>query len=137
MNKVIGNIHLSPGRSFQTGGRNFYELVPYLREEGRRHDFSHTINEFAFEGDDEYDPFKSAASTKMRQKMGIEANPLDGTTANVRMRTNCDVMFALTILALDNQITLHVPVLPQGRVYSFLDPGWALGECHELSILPE
>lgn len=49
MNKVIGNIHLSPGRSFQTG-RNVYELVPYLRDDGSRHDFSHTIHHFAFEG---------------------------------------------------------------------------------------
>ena len=49
VNKVIGNIHLSPGRSFQTG-RHVYELVPYLRDDGSRHDFSHTIHYFAFEG---------------------------------------------------------------------------------------
>jgi hypothetical protein len=49
VNKVIGNIHLSPGRSFQTG-RNVYELVPYLRDDGSRHDFSHHIHHLAFEG---------------------------------------------------------------------------------------
>lgn len=49
VNKVIGNIHLSPGRSFQTG-RNVYELVPYLRDDGSRHDFSHSIHHLAFEG---------------------------------------------------------------------------------------
>lgn len=50
VNKVIGNLHLSPGRSFQSGGRNYYELVPYLRDDGNRHDFSHTIHQLAFEG---------------------------------------------------------------------------------------
>jgi endoplasmic reticulum-Golgi intermediate compartment protein 3 len=49
VNKVIGNIHLSPGRSFQTG-RHVYELVPYLRDDGSRHDFSHVIHHLAFQG---------------------------------------------------------------------------------------
>lgn len=53
VNKVIGNIHLSPGRSFQTNSRNIYELVPYLRDDGSRHDFSHIIHHFAFEGEAE------------------------------------------------------------------------------------
>ncbi|EIN12528.1 endoplasmic reticulum-derived transport vesicle ERV46 [Punctularia strigosozonata HHB-11173 SS5] len=78
VNKVIGNIHLSPGRSFQSQGRSMYELVPYLREDGNRHDFSHTIHEFAFEGDDEYLPDKYKVSKEMRAKMGLEAGPLDG-----------------------------------------------------------
>jgi hypothetical protein len=49
VNKVIGNIHLSPGRSFSTNSRNLYELVPYLRDENK-HDFSHEVHHFAFEG---------------------------------------------------------------------------------------
>jgi hypothetical protein len=83
INKVIGNIHLSPGRAFQAGGRNIYDLVPYLAEDGRRHDFSHQIHHFRFEGDDEYDPRKSALSSSMRKKMGIEDHALD----NVEGRT--------------------------------------------------
>ena len=51
VNKVVGNIHLSAGRSFQTNSRNLYELVPYLRDEKDRHDFSHTIHHFAFESE--------------------------------------------------------------------------------------
>jgi len=50
VNKVIGNIHFSPGRSFQTNSRNVYELVPYLRDDGSRHDFSHHIHTFEFQG---------------------------------------------------------------------------------------
>jgi len=78
VNKVIGNIHLSPGRSFQTNSRNLYELVPYLREDGNRHDFSHTIHHFSFEGDDEYDISKAAVGRAMKERMGLSKNPLDG-----------------------------------------------------------
>jgi hypothetical protein len=77
INKVIGNLHLSPGRAFQAGGRNIYDLVPYLAEDGRRHDFSHRIHTFHFEGDDEYDPRKQTLSANMRKKMGIEDHALD------------------------------------------------------------
>ncbi|KAJ7928017.1 Sec1-like protein [Mycena leptocephala] len=81
VNKVIGNIHLSPGRSFQTNSRNIYELVPYLRDDGNRHDFSHTIHHFAFEGDDEYDHYKAELGRAMKERMGIGKNPLDGARA--------------------------------------------------------
>lgn len=50
VNKVIGNIHFSPGRSFQANTRNLYELVPYLKDDANRHDFTHTIHQWAFEG---------------------------------------------------------------------------------------
>lgn len=83
MNKVIGNIHLSPGKSFQSSSRNIYELVPYLRNDGNRHDFSHTINHFSFMGDDEYDVRKAKFSTDMKQRLGLDSNPLDGTVARV------------------------------------------------------
>jgi len=81
VNKVIGNIHLSPGRSFQTNSRNIYELVPYLRDDGNRHDFSHTIHQLAFEGDDEYDIYKAKIGKSMKERLGIGKNPLDGAVA--------------------------------------------------------
>jgi len=81
INKVVGNIHLSPGRSFQTNSRNLYELVPYLRDDNNKHDWSHTINSFAFQGDDEFDYIKSQVSRTMKQRLGLGANPLDGTSA--------------------------------------------------------
>jgi len=79
VNKVIGNIHLSPGRSFQSGFRNFYELVPYLRNDGNKHDFSHTVNQLSFEGDDEYDYRKAKLGREMKARLGLDKNPLDGT----------------------------------------------------------
>ena len=84
VNKVVGNIHLSPGRSFRSSAQNLYELVPYLKEDGNRHDFTHSIHEFAFEGDDEYERPKAELSQRMKESLGIKANPLDGTTARVR-----------------------------------------------------
>ena len=85
VNKVVGNLHLSPGRSFRTAAQNIYDLVPYLREDGNRHDFSHIVHLFAFEGDDESDIFKARAGREMKERMGISAGPLDGTEGRVRM----------------------------------------------------
>jgi len=79
VNKVIGNIHLSPGRSFQSSSRNIYELVPYLRDDGNKHDFSHTIHKFSFEGDDEYDYRKAKVGREMKERLGLSSNPLDDT----------------------------------------------------------
>ncbi|TEB18404.1 Sec1-domain-containing protein [Coprinellus micaceus] len=81
VNKVIGNIHLSPGRSFQTNRQNIYELVPYLRDDGNKHDFSHIVHHLAFETDDEYDYWKAASGQKMKKKLGLEKNPMDGIEA--------------------------------------------------------
>lgn len=75
VNKVVGNIHLSPGRSFRTAAQNIYELVPYLREDKNRHDFSHNIHEFAFESDQEG---HKQLTTQFKRRAGIDGNPLDG-----------------------------------------------------------
>jgi len=83
VNKVIGNINLSPGRSFQSTSRNIYELVPYLRNDGNRHDFSHTIHQFTFMGDDEYDLKKAQYGHEMKRKLGLDVNPLDGAVSRV------------------------------------------------------
>lgn len=84
VNKVIGNIHLSPGRSFQAAQSRIYELVPYLKNDGNRHDFSHTINHMYFTADDEADESKAQVSREMRERLGIYQNPLDGNAARVR-----------------------------------------------------
>ncbi|ETW81650.1 hypothetical protein HETIRDRAFT_36688 [Heterobasidion irregulare TC 32-1] len=81
VNKVIGNIHLSPGKSFQSSASNIYELVPYLKNDGNRHDFSHTVHEFTFTADDEYDVNKMQKGKEMKERMGLSGNPLDGYQA--------------------------------------------------------
>ncbi|KAL5501557.1 ERV46 [Sanghuangporus vaninii] len=80
VNKVIGNIHLSPGRSFQTNFMNIHELVPYLKDDQNAHDFGHTIHQLSFEGDDEYNFKKKEKSMDMKKKLGIVGNPLDGAS---------------------------------------------------------
>ncbi|KAL5524558.1 hypothetical protein ACEPAF_9698 [Sanghuangporus sanghuang] len=80
VNKVIGNIHLSPGRSFQTNFMNIHELVPYLKDDQSAHDFGHTIHQLSFEGDDEYNFKKKEKSMDMKKKLGIVGNPLDGAS---------------------------------------------------------
>ena len=82
VNKVVGNIHFSPGRSFRTAAQNIYELVPYLKEDGNRHDFSHSIQTFAFQGDDEFDFEKANKGLKLKEQLGV-INPLDGTSLKV------------------------------------------------------
>ncbi|KAG2364427.1 ER-derived vesicles protein ERV46 [Suillus spraguei] len=81
VNKVVGSIHISPGRSYRTGSRTFDDLVPYLRDDGNPHDFSHQIHEFFFMADDEYHPGKAKLGKDMKLRMGIADNPLDGVQA--------------------------------------------------------
>ncbi|WVR03852.1 hypothetical protein IAU60_000849 [Kwoniella sp. DSM 27419] len=50
VNKVIGNLHFSPGKSFQGSAIAMAELLPYLRDKNH-HDFGHTIHEFRFGAD--------------------------------------------------------------------------------------
>jgi hypothetical protein len=84
VNKVIGSIQLSPGRSFQAAQSRIHDFVPYLKNDGNRHDFSHTINYLYFTADDEADESKAQVSKEMRERLGIYQNPLDGETARVR-----------------------------------------------------
>ena len=87
MNKVVGNIHLSPGRSFQAAQSRIYDLVPYLKNDGNRHDFSHTLHYLYFTADDEADESKAQVSREMRERLGIYQHPLDDYTGRVRVRS--------------------------------------------------
>jgi len=77
VNKVVGNIQISPGRSFQAAQSRIYELVPYLKNDGNRHDFSHTLHHLYFTADDEADESKAQVSREMRERLGIYQHPLD------------------------------------------------------------
>ncbi|KAH9980329.1 Sec1-like protein [Lactifluus volemus] len=77
VNKVIGNIQITPGRTFQAARSQIYDFVPYLKNDGNRHDFSHTIQYLYFTADDEADESKAQVSKEMRERLGIYHNPLD------------------------------------------------------------
>jgi len=101
VNKVAGNIHLSPGRSFQASNyQNVYELVPYLKEEGVRHDFSHSIHQLKFTADDEYDQRKADMMKKLMARMGVMDHPLDNTEW---LTTENDFMFQYFLKVVSTQ----------------------------------
>ena len=105
VNKVVGNIHLSPGRSFQTHSMQVHDLVPYLRDSnGQHHNFGHTIHSFGFESDDEYDVRKKDIGSGMKKRLGIDVDPLVGVVATVcrhalSVSTLHRKLFTLCILA--------------------------------------
>lgn len=72
--------------------------MPYLRNDGNKHDFTHTIHRLAFEGDDEYDIQKAKTSQAMKERMGLKVNPLDG--AFFRVGPLCFVRFGLLRLTI-------------------------------------
>ncbi|EFN54058.1 hypothetical protein CHLNCDRAFT_25376, partial [Chlorella variabilis] len=45
INKVAGNFHIAPGRSYQQGNMHIHDLSPFA---GQAFDFSHTIHKLAF-----------------------------------------------------------------------------------------
>ncbi|KAI3431420.1 hypothetical protein D9Q98_004473 [Chlorella vulgaris] len=45
INKVAGNFHIAPGRSFQQGNMHIHDLSPF---QGQAFDFSHTVNRLTF-----------------------------------------------------------------------------------------
>jgi len=101
VNKVIGNIHLSPGRSFQTHTMQVHDLVPYLRDtNGHHHDFSHTVHKFTFESDDEYVVRKRDIGSEMRKRLGIDASPLTGAMATT---TKTQYMFQYFLKVVSTQ----------------------------------
>ncbi|KAH9042182.1 Sec1 family-domain-containing protein [Lactarius pseudohatsudake] len=100
VNKVIGSVHISPGRSFQSAQSQFYELVPYLKDDGNRHDFSHTIHYMYFTADDEADASKAQVSKEMRERLGIYQNPLD---AHVGRTSKAQYMFQYFLKVVSTQ----------------------------------
>ena len=117
VNKVIGNIHLSPGKSFQTSSRNIYELVPYLRDDGNRHDFSHTIHHFGFMTDAEYNMRAARSGTAMKRRLGLDKDPLDGYIARVSQRALSYWALHSLRFILDYKGPVYVPIFPEGRFH--------------------
>lgn len=84
INKVLGNVLLSPGRSFLTNSMTVQDLVPYLKEtNGQHHNFGHTIHQLSFESDDEYNLHKRNIGVEMKKRLGISVDPLADVTAHV------------------------------------------------------
>ncbi|GAA5982498.1 hypothetical protein JCM10908_006673 [Rhodotorula pacifica] len=83
VNKVVGNFHLSPGRSFQSNIKQAQELVPYLQGAGGSHDFGHVVNHFSFasETEEEFVGMGGRKAKEVKKALGI-VDPLDGVKAH-------------------------------------------------------
>lgn len=82
VNKVIGNFHISPGRSFQANAMHVHDLVPYLQD-GNKHDFGHVIHGlwFGSEAEEEFVGAGGVGLEETKKALGI-VNPLDGVKAH-------------------------------------------------------
>lgn len=73
-NRVVGNVHLSPGRAFQRNSVHTHDLVPYLQGAGNEyHHFGHIIHEFSFGNIGEFRALSGRhIVSPMKQKLGIQ-----------------------------------------------------------------
>lgn len=86
VNKVVGNIHISMGRTFQVNQWGMQGMVPYLQggKLPQVHDFGHIINQLSFGGDDEFGmgrQQKPHIVQDIKKKLSIQ-DPLQGIRAH-------------------------------------------------------
>lgn len=80
VNKVVGNFHFAPGKSFSNGNMHVHDLENYFQGgDGVEHTFTHKIHHLRFGP-----PLPESVMKKMNKKGGMvwsnhHLNPLDGT----------------------------------------------------------
>jgi len=85
VNKVVGNFHLAPGRSFSNGNMHVHDLKNYIDvPEGQKHDFTHIIHHLRFGPQ-----LPESIAEKIRSNVDLpftnhHLNPLDGTRQDTR-----------------------------------------------------
>lgn len=87
VNKVVGNFHLSPGRTFQRNSIHTHDLVPYLTGSGEDvHHFGHIIHRFSFGTSDEFAIGRTSRGKRfgpLKQQLGI-SDALENTQMNTK-----------------------------------------------------
>jgi len=79
VNKVVGNFHLAPGRSFSNGNMHVHDLKNYVETpSGAKHDFTHTIHSLRF-GPQLPDSINERIANTDLTWANHHGNPLDGT----------------------------------------------------------
>lgn len=79
INKVAGNIHIAPGRSFQQGPMHIHDLAPFNGH--GPFDFTHRISKFAFGR--EYPGMKNPLDGVQVQQMAINQDPSGKATGGL------------------------------------------------------
>ena len=81
VNKVVGNFHFAPGKSFSNGNMHVHDLENYYNSQGVEHTFSHTIHHLRF-GPELPDSVIKRVGKKGLAWSEHHLNPLDDTTQN-------------------------------------------------------
>ncbi|KAH7269792.1 endoplasmic reticulum vesicle transporter-domain-containing protein [Fusarium redolens] len=83
VNKVIGNFHFAPGRSFSSGNMHVHDLKNYWDvPKGKSHDFTHYIHSLRF-GPQLPDNIAKKVGTKSSLWTNHHQNPLDNTRQEI------------------------------------------------------
>ncbi|CAI4216640.1 unnamed protein product [Parascedosporium putredinis] len=116
VNKVVGNFHLAPGRSFSSGNHHVHDLKSYW-EPGKKnvkHDFSHTIHSLRFGPQLPADVTARLGSSSLPW-VNHHFNPLDGTK-QVTTDPNFNFMYFVKIVP-----TSYLPLGWEKKVRRIID----------------
>jgi hypothetical protein len=79
VNKVVGNFHFAPGRSFSNGNMHMHDLNNYWDvPKGKEHDFTHIVHSLRF-GPQLPETISNKLASKATPWTNHHVNPLDGT----------------------------------------------------------
>lgn len=124
VNKVVGNFHLAPGRSFSNGNMHVHDLKNYWDlPEGKSHDFTHIIHSLRF--GPQLPPAVVERMTGKNTWSNHHLNPLDATRQSTN-DPNFNYMYFVKIVP-----TSYLPLGWEKRT-----PGYGDGslETHQYSV---
>ncbi|QDS68129.1 hypothetical protein FKW77_010260 [Venturia effusa] len=81
VNKVVGNFHFAPGKSFSNGNMHVHDLENYFKDDAK-HDFTHQIHQLRFGPEVPELAIKGGkrhTTMKPSDHLNPHVNPLDGT----------------------------------------------------------
>ncbi|KAJ4297244.1 ER-derived vesicles protein erv46 [Collariella sp. IMI 366227] len=97
VNKVVGNFHIAPGRSFSNGNMHVHDLKNYWEvPAGVKHSFTHTIHHLRF-GPQLPDNLHKKLGSRSFPLTSHHLNPLDGTLQETD-DTNYNYMYFVKIV---------------------------------------
>lgn len=122
VNKVVGNFHLAPGRSFSNGNMHVHDLKNYWDTPvAGGHSFSHTIHHLRF-GPQLPEEIGKKLSTKSMPWTNHHMNPLDGSEQKTT-DPNFNFMYFVKIVP-----TSYLPLGWEKKYRDMIDHNAALGQ---------
>ncbi|KAG5927590.1 hypothetical protein E4U42_002051 [Claviceps africana] len=130
VNKVVGNFHFAPGRSFSNGNMHIHDVKNYWEApNGKQHDFTHIIHSLAF-GPKLPGQYLKRINQGRRNWVNYHQNALDGSRQNT-MDPAFNYMYFVKIVP-----TLYVPLgwNKRAREMSMYPNGEGGIETHQYSV---